>query len=194
MHRAVRFQSASPDAMASAQVLMPHVAILRGSPLEHLISEYGLESIDPSAVYAQQLVCDIQHAMHDTGGMFNGDLVAVGRESLKSIVFPEGVSTIQQALGMMNQLYHKHHQNVPEEEGWGYEELADGRLKIRFNSPYEPYLAYGRAYFVANRFKGAGCEVVVELSEEDGITVFMVEICAAEPAPKGDPFTLGRGS
>ena len=78
MYKAARFQASSLQAMANGQVLMPYLTVLSGSKLEHLISTYKLNDLDPQAFYPQQIVCDMQKRMSEDMGLFSGELVNIG--------------------------------------------------------------------------------------------------------------------
>lgn len=154
---------------------MPHLATLKGSILEHLIHDFGLEQLDPQGFYPQQVVCDIQKRMHDDLGLFGGELVATGRESLQAIPIPPEVTTLHDGLKLLHQVYQQIHRNVPEDEGWLFEDVSPTLLRATFNSPYEPFMAYGRLYFIANHLKPAGRAVLIQMEEIEGLAVYNIE-------------------
>lgn len=176
MYKAVRFQPSSPDARANGQVLMPYVQVLEGSELEHLITEYGLDKLEATMMYPQQIVCDLQRQMVDRMGLFSGGLVAIGKGSIASIPFPPEVNSIEAALGMLHNIYQAIHQNIPPEEGWGYEKVSDTEIHIHFNAPYEPFAAYGYIFSIANMFKPRGTQVTVFMDEQADETVYRVQL------------------
>ncbi len=175
MYRATRFQPSSPNAKANGQVLMPYLEVLKGSKLQNLIPTYHLDQLDPNTFYPQQTVCDMQRQMSKEMGLFSGELVSIGIKSIDTIGFPPEVKTLHQALDMLNQIYHAIHQDIPAEEGWIFESLSDSKKKIFFNSPYEPFAAYGYIYAIAKRFKPGSLDPTVEMKEEEGLTVYYVE-------------------
>ncbi|MBI5960884.1 MAG: hypothetical protein HY866_19250 [Chloroflexi bacterium] len=175
MYIAKHFQPHSPDAQANGQVFMPYLEVLRGSKLEHLIKTYKLDELQAEVFYPQQAICDMQKQMSEEMGLFSGELVAIGVKSIDSIGFPAEVKTIEDAMGMLNQIYQMIHHNIPKEEGWIFEKVSDKTLKIFFNSPYEPFAAYGYIYGIANRFKPAGTSVSIYMEEEKDLTVYRVE-------------------
>ncbi|HEX3049369.1 MAG TPA: hypothetical protein VHP83_01860 [Aggregatilineaceae bacterium] len=175
MYRATRFQPSSPDAKANGQVLMPYFEVLKGSKLQHLIPTYHLDQLDPNIFYPQKTVCDMQFQMSKEMGLFSGELVNIGIKSIDSIGFPPEVKTLHNALDMLHQIYQAIHQGVPAEEGWLFESLSDTKKRIFFNSPYEPFAAYGYIYAIAKRFKPSETDSTVEMKEEEGLTVYYVE-------------------
>jgi hypothetical protein len=175
MYRAVRYQASGPNTKANGQVFMPYLKVLQGSPLEHLIAKYNLDKLQPETFYPQKDICDMQRQMSEQIGKFSGELVDIGIKSIDSIGFPPEVKTVEDAMAMLHQIYQMIHQGVPAEEGWIYKKVSDSTLKIYFNSPYEPFAAYGYIYAIAHRFKPAGTDVTITMEEEDGLTVYIVE-------------------
>ncbi|MBN2304138.1 MAG: hypothetical protein JXQ72_06670 [Anaerolineae bacterium] len=174
MYRATRYQASSPESKANGQVLMPYFQVLQDSPLERLINTYELDKLKPDAFYPQQTVCDMQRQMAEEIGLFSGELVNIGITSIGTIGFPDEVKTVQDALGMLHQIYQMIHQNIPAEEGWIFEAESDDKMKIFFNSPYEPFAAYGYIYGIANKFVPEGKDATVEMAEENNLTVYNV--------------------
>lgn len=175
MYKATRYHPSSPTARANGQVLMPYFEVLQGSELAHLIKTYDLDKLDPNTFYPQQTVCDMQKAMSEKMGLFSGELTAIGIKSIDSIGFPEEVQTIKDALAMLQQIYHMIHQNIPAEEGWLFEEVSEDTLKISFNSPYEPFAAYGYIYAIARQFRPEDKSFSVYMDDEEGIAVYTVK-------------------
>ena len=175
MYKAARFQASSLQAMANGQVLMPYLTVLSGSKLEHLISTYKLNDLDPQAFYPQQIVCDMQKRMSEDMGLFSGELVNIGISSIDSIGFPAEIETVEDALGMLHEIYHAIHRDIPAEEGWIFRTVSDHELHIHFNSPYEPFAAYGYIYGIAHRFNPSHKEVTVYMEEDDGLALYRVE-------------------
>lgn len=154
---------------------MPYLQVLQGSKLAHLINEYQLDKLQPEVFYPQQAVCDMQNKMSAEMGLFSGELVNIGIKSVDTIGFPPEVKTIEEALNVLQHIYQLIHQNVPPEEGWIYKKVSDNTLKIYFNSPYEPFAAYGYIYSIVNQFKPEGSTFTVYMEEEDGLTVYRIE-------------------
>jgi hypothetical protein len=175
MYRAVRYQPSSPNAKANGQVLMPYLGVLQGSKLDRLIGVYQLDKLDPAIFYPQQTVCDMQNQMSKDMGLFSGELVNIGIKSIDSIGFPPEVKTVEDAMKMLHQIYQMIHQNVPAEEGWIFKAESENTLKIYFNSPYEPFAAYGYIYGIAHKFKPANTTPTIYMEEEDDLTVYRVE-------------------
>lgn len=175
MYRATKFQASSPESKANGQVLMPYLTVLKGSKLHHLIAQYHLDELKPDSFYPQQTVCDMQRQMHEEMGLFSGELVSIGITSVETIGFPPEVKTVEDALGMLQQIYQMIHRSVPPEEGWIFKQVTENTLKIYFNSPYEPFAAYGYIYSIVNRFKPTGKDAEVHMEEEEGLTVYRVE-------------------
>lgn len=175
MYRATKFQASSPNSKANGQVLMPYLGVLQGSKLERLIKEYHLDQLKSDTFYPQQTVCDMQRQMFQEMGLFSGELISIGIKSVETIGFPPEVKTVQDALAMLHQIYQMIHQNVPPEEGWIFKQVSENTLKIYFNSPYEPFAAYGYIYAIVNRFKPEDKDAEIHMEEEDGLTVYRAE-------------------
>ncbi len=182
MYRAVRYQPSSPDAQANGQVLLPYLSVLRGSALAYLVRVYDLEDVRPDAFYPQQVVCDMQRRMAENMAHFTGDLVAIGVKSIDSIGFPSDVQTIGQALARLHQIYQAIHRNIPPEEGWTYEEVSSEVLHVTFNSPYEPFAAYGYIRALTDRFRPPDQTSMVVMGQGDDLVTFRVQI---SPRPRG---------
>lgn len=174
MYTATKFQASSPDAMANGQVIMPYIQVLTGTPLEYLIDEKGVRDVQADKFYPQQIVCDMQSKISEQAGLFSGELTSIGRQSIESIGFPDEVNSIEAALNMLHQIYQAIHQNIPAEEGWGFERVSDTEMKITFNSPYEQFAAYGYIYGIAHKFAPDGLTPDVYMEDESGITTFRV--------------------
>lgn len=182
MYVATRFQPASQNALANGQVIMPYLTVLAGSKLEYLIEKHDIRDVDPQQFYPQSIVCSMQSEIVQEAGLFSGDLVDIGIKSIDAIGFPEEVNTVETALGMLHDIYQMIHQNVPEDEGWGLERTSDEELKVYFNSPYEPYAAYGYVWGIARRFTPKGMDFTVYMEEDDAITAFRV-VTKPKPTP-----------
>lgn len=154
---------------------MPYLEVLKGSKLSKLVTLYSLDHLDPAAFYPQQTVCDMQKQMSEEMGLFSGELVNIGIKSIDSIGFPADVQTVQDAMGMLHQIYQMIHQNVPPEEGWIFRLESENTMKIYANFPYEPFAGYGYIYGIAHKFKPARQKPTVHMEEEDGLTVYRVE-------------------
>lgn len=154
---------------------MPYLGVLKGSKLDHLVGVYQLDKLDPNTFYPQQTVCDMQKQMSVDMGLFSGELVTIGIKSIDTIGFPPEVKTVEQAMDMLHQIYQMIHKNVPPEEGWIFKAVSENELKIFFNSPYEPFAAYGYIYGIANKFKPANKSATVHMEEENDLTVYRVE-------------------
>ncbi len=178
MYKAIKFTASSSKALANGQVILPYVDVLKGTKLEYLIYLHRIEKVDPTAFYRQQIVCDMQRRIVEELGLLSGDLVNVGVKSIESIGFPENVETIEDALGMLNRIYHTINKNIPAEEGWSFEHTPDGTLRVKFNTPYEQFAAYGYIYGIAQRFKPQGTHPTVRMGDdpEDGLTVYEVHL------------------
>ena len=175
MYKAAKFQASSAQSKANGQVLMPYLGVLKGSKPDNLVTVYHLDTLEPTAFYPQQTVCDMQKQMSVEMGLFSGELVKIGVESINSIGFPEHVKTVKDALAMLHDIYQAIHQNIPPEEGWSFRAVSENTLRITFNCPYEPFAAYGYIYGIAQRFKPARKDVSVYMEEEEGLTVYRVE-------------------
>lgn len=174
MYKAEKFKASSPDSKAQGPVFAPYVQILEGSPLAHLIAEYELDKLDMEAFYPQERICNMQAQIAEKMGLFSGDLVSVGKESIASIGFPPEVTTMEDAFGMLHNIYQAIHQNIPEEEGWRYEQVDANTSKIFFNSPYEEFAAYGYVWGITHQFRPAGKSFSVYMETEDDMTVYRV--------------------
>ncbi len=174
MYTASRYQASSPSAKANGQVLLPYYQVLQGTDLAHLIDEYRLDELDPQAFYPQQRVCDMQSAMNEKLGLFSGELTDIGKRSIDSIPFPDNVQTVDDAMAMLHQIYQNIHQNIPAEEGWTFERISDHEILIGFNSPYEPFAAYGYIYAIARRFNPDNLHFTVHMNESEAITTYRV--------------------
>ncbi len=181
MYVATRFQPASAKALANGQVIIPYLSVLAGSKLEYLIDKHGIRDVDPQQFYSQSIICDMQAVIVEEAGLFSGDLVDIGIKSIDAIGFPEGVNTVESALGMLHDIYQMIHQNVPKDEGWSLERTSDKELKVLFNSPYKPYAAYGYVWGIARRFTPKGMSFTVYMDEDEAVTVFRI---VTEPETK----------
>jgi hypothetical protein len=175
-----KFTPSSSDSMAMGNVLMPYHGVLQGSSLEHLIEKYALDKLVADEFYPQQTVCDMQSEIVEKEGLFSGALVAIGKDSIASIGFPPEIQTVEGALSMLHNIYQQIHKNIPEEEGWRFEQVDETTQKIYFNSPYERFAAYGYIWGIAQRFKPEDMDFSVYMEEEGGMTVYRVKLRPAE--------------
>jgi hypothetical protein len=176
MYKATKFKASSSNAKANGQVIMPYVAVLKGSELEHLLVEYDVEEVDPEAFYDQQIVCNMQKHIVENAGLFSGELIEIGKGSIESIGFPDEVKTIEDAMGMLHTIYQAIHKDIPEEEGWVYEQVDANTMQIKFNTPYEQFAAYGYIYGIAHKFRPKDKVPTVYMDDEteDGLTSYRV--------------------
>lgn len=174
MYQAVKFQASSEDAKAQGIVLAPYLQILKGSVLESLIEKYDLDKLDMEAFYPQQYVCDMQAEMAEKMGLFSGELVAIGKESVDSIGFAPEVNTVEAALETLHNIYQAIHQNIPEEEGWRYYIDSENNITVTFNAPYEEFAAYGYIWAIVQKFRPEGSEFSVRMTQENELTTYQV--------------------
>jgi hypothetical protein len=176
MYKATKFKASSPDAKANGQVILPYLGVLQGSKLEHLLKEYNIEEVDPEGFYDQQIVCDMQQQIVANAGLFSSELIEIGKGSIESIGFPDEVDSIEAAMGMLHTIYQAIHKDIPEDEGWAYEQVDDNTHHIKFNTPYEQFAAYGYIFGIAQKFRPADKvpSVYMEDDTDDGLTLYRV--------------------
>ena len=135
-----------------------------GSINEHSVKEirtrYGLDNIEPDRWYPAQKVVDFYYEIeHKTGGMF--DLVAIGINVVKNIEYPPGVETMQQALGIANEM-HRGGWRGADPGDMDIEIIADHHVRFTFvDLPLPVDLIYGICYGMVKRFAGQSKEITV---------------------------------
>jgi hypothetical protein len=174
MYTATRYQASSQKAKANGQVIMPYLSVLRNTELEHLIADYGLRDLQADKFYTQQIVCDMQRQMADKLGLFSSEMVNIGKQSIDSIPFPDDVTTIAGAMGVLHTIYQAIHQGIPADEGWRVETRSPDEIDIYFNSPYEPYAAYGYIFSIVARFRPENRRFSVYMDEDGPLAHFRV--------------------
>lgn len=175
MYRATKFKASSVDAQAQGVVFAPYLQILQGSELDALVEKYGLDKIEPESFYPQAHVCEMQSEMAEKMGLFSGELVAIGKESVPSIGFPPEIQTMQAAFEMLHSIYQAIHQNIPAEEGWVYESVDENAFRVVFNAPYEEFAAYGYVWGIVEKFRNVQDDYEVTMGKENDLTVFSVQ-------------------
>jgi len=136
--------------------------------------KHGLTVIEPDQWYPAQQIIDFYDDIETNGGgMF--DLVAIGMNIVKHIEYPPGVDTLEQAMGMAQEMHYGGWRNG-EPGTLDVKFLSDNHLRLTFEDlPLPIDLIYGLCYGTVKRFAGQSRKIRVQRKDEGNKYVFDLE-------------------
>lgn len=155
---AKKYQS-HPNAQVMGVSLLTITNSAQYAEFEHIakpiFSRYGVEQIDPYAQYPMQLMFDLFREMQESGGaMFN--FVAIGKQFAQGIPFQPEVTTLTQAMQVMNAMIKSTHGDVDESELYTVEQVKEDHVRIRDNTPMPHDIIFGNLHTLAQKFAAEG--------------------------------------
>lgn len=111
-----------------------------------------VEQIQPDAWYPMQQELDVMRDVAATGGMV--DLVTIGMKIPDMVEYPVEITTITEALTMLNAGYqHNHRGTNVGSFSYAMENPDDTKLRMTAHTPYPSDLEYGIIYRLVQKFR-----------------------------------------
>jgi hypothetical protein len=163
--------ASTPNAEIIGQAMLGIVNNLRHDELLPLLTQYGVEKIDPERWYPQQIFLDIYRDMQDGKINSSENMVAIAVKIVETAVFPPGINSVETMIQAISMIYKSNIRNVPETEGYWGEIVGPGHAVVKDNSPYLPDSTYGFIWALVKRFRPEGSQFVVRiLNPNAGVT------------------------
>jgi hypothetical protein len=158
------FVAPSPEAEVIGQGFLALVNNLQSEDIKPFLKQYQLEAIEGDKWYPMQLVLDIEKAMVEAKVNATQNLVAIGISLVDTMPFPN-VTTLEQAIDMLNTMISYGTRNIPEESRWYVAESEPGHVLVTMNMPYPADAVFGYLWGIARRFKPANTKFSVKQVE-----------------------------
>ncbi|PJF26399.1 MAG: hypothetical protein CUN53_07985 [Phototrophicales bacterium] len=167
---APKYVLSNPDSEINGLALM---ALEQSSELEEftdLLDKYGLRGIEGGRYYKMTTVMDYyREVMQRPNASTN--FVSMGINVYKNVVLPEGVTTIEQGLGLLSQMISMNVTNEPGVGTWfEFEKVEDRHIRFIERTPFPHDLLYGYIFGTARRLAPEGTRPIVQrtyLNEAD---------------------------
>jgi hypothetical protein len=135
-----------------------------------LLEKYRLRGIQPDKYYKMATVVEYyREVMQRPNASTN--LVSMGINAYKNFALPEGVTTIEQGLRLLQQLLTTNTRGEPSIDSWFEFELVEDRhIRLIERTPFPHDVLYGFIYGIARRLSPEGTRAVVKrtyLNEAD---------------------------
>ncbi len=149
------FVAGTPEAKVVGQVVLAFSENLTAERIAHLLPKHGLDNIDPEAWYPHQSWMDVLKDVEEEAKDADTSFVAFGRKVVETAVMPPEMKTLEDALQALHAIHHLNLRNIPEDEGYHLEKLADKHYLVHHNTPNPEAVIYGFLWGMAARFVGA---------------------------------------
>lgn len=161
---AEEFVAGSPDAQVIGQTMASFLENVQADVMQPTLAKFDIEKIDPEKWYPHQLWMDVLKELKQTlGGNAQSAFVAFGRGVVEKAVMPPELETIPDVLNALHAIHHANLQNIPEDEGYFIEKVAEKHYRVYENTPNPSDVIYGFIWGVCARFRGKGERFVVEV-------------------------------
>ncbi|NOK85843.1 MAG: hypothetical protein GFH27_549375n21 [Chloroflexi bacterium AL-W] len=148
------FVAGTPEAEVIGQTMIAFSENLQADIIKPILDKHGLTEISADKWYPHQLWMDILKEMNDTmAGGASSAFVAFGREVVQKAAMPDAIQTIPDALNALHAIHHANLRNIPAEEGYSIEVVAEQHYIVYHNTPNPEDAIYGFLWGMAARFK-----------------------------------------
>ncbi len=161
--------AASPGAEITGQFFLALANSIRFHDLEPVLVKFGMtpDKIDPARWYPQQLALDILKSICENCNMPSEKLVSIGMKIMDSVKFPSDITSVEDAVRRLSQIYEMNNRNVPAEQSWNLDFVRPGHLHAMPDVPFPDDLLYGYLWSILRRFRPEGHEFIVRLHRTD---------------------------
>lgn len=149
---AKRLEASSPDAKVLGAAFVAFFQHVRSQETQAVMAKLGLEAVEPDKWYPQQLFLDFYRIAEADPDILSENFVAIGMKFAETIPFPDDITTVKEALYVLNDMNETIHQNTPPQERWLVEDKDDNTIIVKYNMPYHEDAAYGYLWAIAKRF------------------------------------------
>ena len=148
------FVAGTPQAEVIGQTMLSFADNMEADVIKPILEANNLTDIDPEQWYSHQVWMDILKEMEESlAGGASSAFVAFGRQVVENAVMPPEMQTIPDALNALHAIHHANLRNVPEDEGYSLEKVADGHYIVFHNTPNPDDAIFGFLWGLAARFK-----------------------------------------
>lgn len=159
------FVAGTPEAKVLGQTVIAFSENLMADEVKPLLPKHGLDNIDPEAWYPHQNWLNVLKDLEQTDSA-STTFVAFGKKVVETAAMPPEMKTIPDVLNALHAIHHMNLQNIPEEEGYFIEKIADNHYHVHHNTPNPEEAIYGFIWGLAARFRAQGEDFVVKLLED----------------------------
>lgn len=146
------YVAGTPEALIAGHYVLSFVENLEADMILPLLPKHGLETIDPEKWYPHQACMDTLKELSDLPSSQSA-LVAFGRKAVEKALMPPEITSIPQALHILNAVHHMNLRNIPEEEGYFVEEKGPNHYWVYHNTPNPEDVIYGFIWGMVARFR-----------------------------------------
>ncbi len=155
-----QFVSFDPNVKVRGKILLAYIAAL-GESARPLLEKHGFASVQPDAWYLLQSILDVFKEIYEKDFTAMLDLVHIGMEVPKHVLWPPEIQTIEDALFSIDEAYHMNHKDG--EIGTYRTSQAKRReFQIFCENPYPCDFDYGLLYGIARRYLPPDGHLIVE--------------------------------
>ncbi|MEL7434911.1 MAG: hypothetical protein AAFN11_13280, partial [Chloroflexota bacterium] len=146
------------------QTMQGFIDNIRTELIRPVLKKHDIEEIDPEKWYPHQLWMDILKDIKDSlGSEAQSAFIAFGRAVVEKAVMPPEMKTIPDVLNALHAIHHMNLQNVPEDEGYKVEKIADKHYRVYENTPNPVDAMYGFIWGICARYYQRGERFTVEV-------------------------------
>lgn len=162
---ATPYVAGSPEAEVLGQTMIAFLENINADEMQPIMARHGLTEIDPEQWYLHQLWMDILKSIEESNENAMMTFVAIGKEVVRTAVMPDSIQTVPDALNALHPIHHANLRNIPEDEGYSIEVVADNHYIVYHNTPNPDYAIYGFLWGLVQRFRKGNADFTVEQIE-----------------------------
>src|SRR5690606_36337663 len=105
--------------------------------IKPVMKQYSLETIDdiePEKWYPASFSLEVFEALQSNANA-TSNLISIGMGIVETLPMPDDVTTLEDAMHALNEMYSTALRNFPEEEKYDIEHVSDSHIRLTDNSP-----------------------------------------------------------